>query len=543
MRLRENVSDRRPVVSLPYLGLLTAAVFFVANAVPAASPVADAARAGNFDELSLLIESGTDVDVTAGDGSTALLWAVYRGDVAMVEALIAAGADPNVANNYGVFPLLQASRSGDAELIELLLAAGADPMMTHTEGETPLMAAARTGNVAAVELLLASGVDVNATDSFQNQTALMWASAEGHIDVVGALLNAGADPDVQARVSEISERSINTDFPSGGFTAVMWAARNGYQDVVEALAGAGADLNLTNADGATATMISIVNDRFDLAARLVELGADVNDGSLYHAVEMRDATTDWYARDGSRLRANHDNELTALDLIERFLEQGADPNTVFVGQMHSSTMCCDSFANATPLYRAAMAADVSALELLIAHGGDITWMPENVEGGGGRANANVGRAAILAAVSGGKGVPLSAGPGYSREGPPPFREPSNREPADAVKLLVDAGADPNAVMPDGGNTALHQAVQSRNLDTIRVLAEAGAKLDAKNEKGLTALHVAEGLPSEAQPFGPQLPENGAKPEEIVALLTELMTAAGVPIEPAPPEEAEDSDAG
>ena len=38
-------------------------------------------------------------------------------------------------------------------------------------------------------------------------------------------------------------------------------------------------------------MIAIVNDRYDLAATLVELGADVNDGSLYHAVEMRDATT------------------------------------------------------------------------------------------------------------------------------------------------------------------------------------------------------------------------------------------------------------
>ena len=59
---------------------------------------------------------------------------------------------------------------------------------------------------------------------------------------------------------------------------------------------------MTNGDGATAMIIAIVNDRFDLAATLLELGADANDGSLYHAVEMHDATTDMRARDGSRLR-------------------------------------------------------------------------------------------------------------------------------------------------------------------------------------------------------------------------------------------------
>ena len=49
-------------------------------------------------------------------------------------------------------------------------------------------------------------------------------------------------------------------------------------------------------------MVAIYNDRFDVAATLIELGSDVNDGSLYVAVEMRDATTDQFAFDGSRRR-------------------------------------------------------------------------------------------------------------------------------------------------------------------------------------------------------------------------------------------------
>jgi ankyrin repeat protein len=334
---------------------------------------------------------------------------------------------------------------------------------------------------------------------------------------------------MQARINVLTERK-NADFPSGGFTALMWATRNGHEDVVRQLVKGGADLNLTNGDGATATMIAIVNDRYDLAATVVELGADANDGSLYHAVEMRDATTDWYARDGSRLRADHPNERTALDLIGLLLDKGADPNKPFVGQLHNASMCCDSSANATPFYRAAVAADVEALKLLIAHGGDIEWAPEKGAGGGPGANANIGRAPIMAAMNGGRGVPLSAGPGYTREGPPPFREPSNRDPADAVRLLLAAGANPDAVMPNGATT-LHQAVQAGKLDVIRVLAEGGATLDKPNGDGLTALYLAEnplpeGTPS---PFGPGRDGDRASSEEVAALLRELMQAAGVPL--------------
>lgn len=544
--LTRNMPGRRGQAALGVpLALLILAMPWSADMVRAAgSPIADHAKRGDLAGVSELIAAGEDVNVAANDGSTALLWAAYLSDLEMGQALIAAGADVDVGNHYGVTPLLQASRVGDAAFMRLLLDNGADPELAHPDGETPLMSASRSGHAEAVALLLERGADPNVADSFQQQTALMWAAAEGHLDVVDALLQAGADPNAQARVSSLTERSINTDYPSGGFSALMWAVRNGYDEIVRHLAAAGADLDLTNGDDATAMMVAIVNDRYDLAAALIDLGADVNDGSLYHAVEMRDATTDWYARDGSKLRANHDNELTALDLVQRLLDAGADPNKAVIGQMHSSSMCCDTYANGTPTYRAAVAADVEALKLLLAHGGDVAWVPSKVEGGGMRANGGVGRPALIAAINGGKGVPLSAGPGYSREGPPPFREPSNREPADAVRLLLEAGADPNATMPEGATAALHEAVRTRNLDTITALVDAGAKLDAKDKEGLTALNVAEALPTEKPDnvFAGQVNLDGAKREEIVAFLRTAMEAAGVPIEPAP-ERAESKQEG
>jgi ankyrin repeat protein len=517
------------------------------------SPVANAVKSGDLAALRKLIASRADVNAASGDGSTPLLWAAYNSDAEMTQTLIAAGAKPDVPNNYGVTPLLQASRTGDAAVMEVLIKAGADPKRANPQGETPLMAASHSGSLPAVRLLLARNVDLNATDTVQGQTALMRAGAEGHLDVVDALLKAGADPNRQARITELTDRK-NADHPTGGFTALMWAARNGDESVVRRLVEGGANLSLKNGDGASAAMIAIYNDRFDLAATLFDLGADVNDGSLYTAVEMRDSTTDQFAFDGSRLRPNHPNKRTALDLIKLLLERGADPNKVFTGQFHSTSMPnSDRFDNSA-FYRAAIQSDVEALKLLIAHGADLDKTPvgpgpapESADdaaaaGGRGRGNPNAGRTAALVTMTGGRGPQMTGGPGYIREGAAPYREPGSRKPAEALALLLKAGANPNAKGPDG-NTLLHQAVQLRNLDMIHALADAHVKFDEPNKDKLTALDVAEGKqPANATGRGARGAgggggrgrgnNGGTSMQDVAKLLRELM---GLP--PAPPAPA------
>jgi ankyrin repeat protein len=535
-------STQRLLISLLLFVTVFATVLWPAAGDPA---LVVAAKDGDITTVRAMLAKTVNVNETARDGSTAVLWAVYQSDITMVRALVAAGANLNMPNRYGVTPLLQASRTGDAPMIAELLKSGADVRKSiHPEGETPLMAASRTGKLNAVELLIKAESDPNAADTYQKETALMWAAEEGHVEVINALIAAGANPNVKASVSELTTRK-NADHPTGGFTALMFAVRDGYEDTVRALAKGGADLKATNGDGLTATSIAIENDRFDLARTLLDLGADANDGALFFAVGMRDATTDMRAHDGSRLRANLPNQLTALDLVKLLLERGADPNKPFVGQVHNTSLCCDPEQNSSAFFRAASASDVEVLKLMIKHGAQVDWSPAEVKknakegdpagGGGGRGlNANVGKTPAMMAMVGGRGAPFAAGPGFERLIAPPFREPSNRDPGDALKVLLDAGANPNAKTSDGA-TLLHQAVATRRTDMIRNLAAAGAKFDAVNKDNLTPLLLAE-KPEPPPPPGNNTDARAWRPrrdsrEEVIATVREMMHLG--PNDPAP----------
>ena len=527
------------------VGLLAVAVFVAVASASGDSPLTKAVKANDVQAVRVLVKSGTDVNVRSGDGSTPLLWAANNGSVEIARLLIANKAAVDAANDFGITPLLQASGVGDSAMVELLLRSGANPNKTHPEGETPLLAAARSGSVPTVRLLLTRGVDVNAAEKVQNTTAVMWAAAEGHVDVVDVLIEAGADINRQGHITTLTDRN-NADHPTGGFTPLMWAARAGNDALVRRLVEKGAKVNLKNGDEASAAMVAMYNDRFDVAGTLIELGSDVNDGSLYVAVEMRDATTDQFAFDGSRRRPDYPNKLTALDLMRTLLEKGADPNRRFQGQFHSTHMPnTDRFDN-TPFFRAAVAADVEALKVMLGHGAKLDQMPPaeaepekkpgDISVGGRRPNPNAGRTAAYVAMTGGRGPAMTGGPAYIREGAPPYREPGSRKPEEALAVLLDAGANPNAKSPDG-TTLLHQAARLGNLEMIRALAKSKVDFTQKNDDGFTALDVAEGKKAASgagaraggPPGGGRGRGRGASQQDVAKLLRELM---GLP--PAPP---------
>ena len=123
------------------------------------------------------------------------------------------------------------------------------------------MHAARAGNVDAVNMLLLAGAQVNARESWNGQSPLHWAAAEGHGAVVEALIAGGAD---------IRQRS------NAGTTPFMFAVRKGDMRSVKALLAAGADVNEKRVDLATPLLVAIINGHEDLVDLLLEKGANPN---------------------------------------------------------------------------------------------------------------------------------------------------------------------------------------------------------------------------------------------------------------------------
>jgi ankyrin repeat protein len=513
-----NKSNISGAISMAIVALAT--VWFAQTAV-ASGTLASSARMDDLDEARQFIDAGADINLPEPDGTTPLLWAVYNMSHDLVKLLLEAGANPNIPNKLDITPLLQASRNGDAGIIAALLDSGASMNQQGFMTEPYLMAAARSGNVDAVKLLLDAGANPNATEPFEDQTALMWAAAEGHLDMVIALLDVGANPDMRARVNSLTERK-NADFPSGGFAALHWAARNGDEAMMSLLIDRGADINIRNGDDSTPMMLAIVNDRFDTAAQLLKMGADANDGSLFYITEMRDATTDWRAHDGTIYRWDHHNALSAIDLTRMLLDAGADPNKPMQMQMHNTSMCCDIKVDSTPFYRAAKAADLAGMELMLAHGADPNWKPasETRPVGIDGEEEVVSRSALMMAITGGKGVGVSGGPNDLRNGPPDFREEGVRDPVGAVKLLLAAGANVNVPGPDA-TTALHVAVNALQPDIVRDLVAHGAAMDAKNNKDKTPLEAAEDMSPPTPRPGFYFEPPPAQPVEIVAILKDL----------------------
>jgi ankyrin repeat protein len=151
-------------------------------------------------------------------------------------------------------------------------------------------------------------------------------------------------------------------------------------------------------------------------------------------------------------------------------------------------------------------------------------VPSSIKTGPRQPGDTGGKTALMVAMNGGKGVGMAGGPGDIREGiAPPFREVSNRDPVDAVKLLLEAGADADAKTPDG-DTALHLAAFAGKLDIVRALVEGGADMSVKDAAGKTALQVvSEQKPRPPRPTAGALVdgEMPAQPAEVAELLREL----------------------
>ncbi len=109
-----------------------------------------ASRSGSIDAISLLLDSGADVNLPGSTGdnwdATPLQHAILERQPAAVRLLLDRGADPNRGAGQGsLTPLLLAAGDTDPASLKLLLAHGADPAVEDEHGATPLSHAVSAG--------------------------------------------------------------------------------------------------------------------------------------------------------------------------------------------------------------------------------------------------------------------------------------------------------------------------------------------------------------------------------------------------------------
>ncbi|MBV9508003.1 MAG: ankyrin repeat domain-containing protein [Acidobacteriia bacterium] len=409
------------------------------------------------------------------DGTTPLHYAVRNQDVPAVRSLLAKSVPADAQNRYGVTPLVLAVEAGNLEIVNALIAAGANVNHALPEGETVLMTAARTGNVPVIRALLRRDARVEARDQFYGETALIWAAAAGHADAVRALLDGGADVNGRSASASFAHRNAGlTRLSLGEWTPLMYTAREGALAAGRTLVEGRADVNAQDPDGATALVLAIINYHYDFAAMLLDAKADPNladstgMAALYAAVDMN--SLPWMF---GRPEIPAPSQVSALDLIERLLNHGANPNAALTKVQFQRAHTDGDPAlgpGATPFLRAAKAADLSLMKLLLAHGADPNVRMEK------------GNTALM----------LAAGLGY-RDGnmAVPTRDRGTpQEAIAAIQICLDQGADINTA-GENGNTALHDSVTGRgDPEIIRYLAAHGASLTVKNSSGQTPLDVA-----------------------------------------------------
>lgn len=528
----------------------------------ASGSVTSAARIGDREAVRKLLTSGADVNAAEADGMTALHWAVTRDDAELVDMLLHAGADVRATTRLGGYTaLLMAAKNGNSAIVEKLLSVGADVSGATTSGTTALMFAAASGQVTVVQKLIEAEARLNAQENSRGETALHFAAAFGRSDVIRLLIAHGADPKISTKVIDLSiytkeeaefgqptprkktdSQNVQTLEPpppapsrgdsnkipgverkffynelvgtQGGLTPLLFVARQGDLESVKALLDGGADLSQgSSGDGTTPLLIATINGRFDLAKFLLDRGADPRIPSkngvtpLYAVLNCQWSQKALYPQP----RAYEQQNLSYLELMQGLLDRGANPNArikqkVWYSGYNSDFSTVDE-DGATPFWRAAYAADVDAMRLLVSRGADpnlwTTKTPGRPRAGGGITDEFKDTSGLRPVPVGGPAIsPLHAatGQGYGEgfAGNAHRYAPSGLLPA--VKYLVEElHADVNAVDPDG-NTPLHNAASRGDNEMIVYLTSKGANALAVNRAGQTTVDMANGPVQRVQPF-------------------------------------------
>jgi ankyrin repeat protein len=432
--------------------------------------------------IDMIAKKSADVNAAEADGSTPLLWAANLNDADLAARLLKAGANPKVHNQLGSTPLGEAAFNSNTALIKALLDAGADPNEPGADAQTPLMLVSRTSNVEAAKLLLGKGANPNVKEAQRGQTPLMWAAASSQGPMMRELLAHGAEVDTKSTTDLmtplVSGEPRAQPRPPGGMTAMLFASREGCMECVKALLEKGAKIDLPDPEGVTPLISATFNAHFDVAKYLIEKGANIDRWDWWGRTPLYLAVDYNTLPHGGRPDQPALDETLPIDLVRILLDKGANPNPQLKLFPPFRATGADRGLDGmltfgtTPLLRAAKAQDAAAIKLLLDHGASVEL------------TNNQGLTPTLVASGMGSVDADTRGNYYAVD----IQERSIA----SLDLLLAHGGELNGTAGRFQQAPLHGAAFWGWNDVVEFLLKKGADINLKDSRGFTAVDYAMG---------------------------------------------------
>jgi ankyrin repeat protein len=176
-------------------------VTFDGETIEGAPPLWCAAAAGHTNIVRLLAESGANVNSTTKTNSTPLRAACFDGHYDIVQYLVERGADIEVANRHGHTCLMIACYKGHLRIAKYLIGIGANVNRKSVKGNTALHDCAESGSLEIMKLLLVSGANMD-IDAY-GMTPLLAAAVTGHMHIVEHLISKSEIVSRKARIDAL----------------------------------------------------------------------------------------------------------------------------------------------------------------------------------------------------------------------------------------------------------------------------------------------------------------------------------------------------
>ena len=457
------------------------------------APIHTAASCGYKDLVSIMLEKDINlVSLKNRDGRTAsecskkenhlelegyinsaaLLCSIQRGDSDSVEILLSRcssfqpDADDNTAAHI-------AAQKGNVLIIEQLIKKSVFDIeniasMKNSNLDTPLHLAAKEGHAQVVSLLLntCNGYQIATMEqNMQGYAPIHLAALKGHLSIIQQIVNA--EPP-NSSISAVNARD------KSNATALHLACFNGNVKVVEFLLAKGSDVNACQLQNKTPLHFAMVTVRIDVIQLLLECGADPL------AIDYKRRTPLSIAS----VRSGGVRTLLTNCMFFRALDHGDLWELQEAARAGANIERLKNFMGDTAVHIAAREGYLDILKWI--HSQNISLQLLNYNGEEAiHVACRAGQLEIVRYLLMHEPV-LSKS--VSEEGDTPLHIAAREGLENLIPLLIQHGAELEH-KNGNGNTALHEAICANDYEAVKALLQAGADANAKdNLDGNTPLH-------------------------------------------------------